>query len=460
MPSKPAAGTSLNLTASISSGLLYAYPCDALPETEMVSGASTTVAGSPSPTQINDATFGLGYQNLKVAFEFIGTQLTAGFCKGLAKYSILALCRVATVPASNVADTYVHDCPSDTASSSRLFLAVSNSRYGVTGIKWMVRVKTGTSTSPSRDVHAGAGGTTVTDNTLWKVIFTFDSDADLFTLYLNGVQEAQLAVAEVPIVNTNPYAPPRFLTLTNGYDECNGSIHGVHFWNRVLTAAEIAALTVDPWLMYRATVTGSGATGGRKPSAAVSGTYTPPAKTGTVAVTAAQPAVVGSGTWTGASRTGTATVAAARPSVAASGAWTPASRTGTAAVTAARPVVQLSGTATAPGHAAVVAKKSTVAAAGTYTSPDKTGTVALLAALPVVSAAVLYTPPPKVGTVTLAGPAPTIASVGAYTPPNKTGTAAVTARRPLVAAAGEMIRVLPPPSGAAIRVVNWLRPAS
>ncbi len=84
----------------------------------------------------------------------------------------------------------------------------------------------------------------------------------------------------------------------------------------------------------------------------------------------------------------------------------------------------------------------------------------MLAALPVVSATANYTPPPKTGSATLVASAPSVVSAGTYTPPDKTGAAAVTARRPLVAATGEMIRVLPPPSGAAIRVVNWLRPAS
>ncbi len=126
----------------------------------------------------------------------------------------------------------------------------------------------------------------------------------------------------------------------------------------------------------------------------------------------------------------------------------------------ARSAAMLSEGTLIPNGGSVAAAKATLSAAGAYAPPEKTGTASVVAAAASVALQETCGPPTKIGATTVTGPAATSASSSTYTPPAKTGIGTVAARRPAVGASGEMIRILPPPSGVSIRVVNWLQPAS
>ncbi len=251
--------------------------------------------------------------------------------------------------------------------------------------------------------------------------------------------------------------------------------------------------------------TGTGAVAAAKAVASASSTYTPPVKTGTGAVAAKAAALSGSATYTTSEKTGAAAVATKAAVLSTSGTYTPPTKTGTAAVAAVKAAMAGTGSHVPPGGAAVTAKPATVAASGTYTTPTKTGTAAVASVKAALSGSCTYTTPTKTGTVAVVGKQASVsitgnyiapitgtaavagkkgsasisgtfqsvstgtvavagkraaaAASGTFTPPPYTATGAVASRRASVSGSGEVVRPFPAPPGAAIRVINWLRPA-
>ncbi len=251
----------------------------------------------------------------------------------------------------------------------------------------------------------------------------------------------------------------------------------LHWTTADATARQIIYLAIGPSITGTAAVTaakaslsasgsvtppaiaGTGAVSAKAASLSGSGIYTTPARTGTGAVTAAAATLSASGTCYP-RFTGSAAVAAANGAVSSSATYTPPEKTGTAGLVAAAASVDGSGTYQPPGGGAVVAAPASLAASGSYAPPEKTGTAAVAGARAALSASGTHTPAEKTGDAAVAAPAAVIAASGVVTGPTYTGAASVTAKRASASAAGAITRSIPPPSEAAIRVINWLRPAS
>ncbi len=123
---KPPAGSPLDPSGAYYSGLTYVYPINSLTDTELVSGASTTAAGSATPIAATSTAFGSGFANDETANKNINTGLTAGFAKNLSRCAFVACVRTgASLPAAGTFHFYLQDAVADVSGTTRLALVVA-----------------------------------------------------------------------------------------------------------------------------------------------------------------------------------------------------------------------------------------------------------------------------------------------------------------------------------------------
>lgn len=250
---KPPQGTLLDRAHPLSKQLAYAYLAYGRNVgTDVASGFPTPFGpGVTAPTVGFASRFGMGWANDATGNRNIQTGLTAGWTKNQTYYSVALLGKVLGTPGAAAEHDWLMESVSDSSSTTRFKVHISNGLNGTTGIKWGVTFRSGLAAGTGRNINAGAGGTTVAAGQEYVLVFTFDSVADLYTLYLNGYQEAQLSVAESAIANTDPAAPPFFLSSTASTGGCNGVINAVYVWpGRVLTKNDVQTLAVQPYGMF------------------------------------------------------------------------------------------------------------------------------------------------------------------------------------------------------------------
>lgn len=272
---KPPQGTPINRGHPLAKQLAYAYVGYGRNAGRELAAAFPTAfgPGTTAPTVGFTSRFGMGWANDATNARNIQTALTPGWTKNQTYYSVAMLCKVLGTPGAAAETDWLMEGVSDAAGTTRFKVHISNGLNGTTGIKWGVTFRTGLAASTARNVNAGAGGTVVAAGQEYVLVFTFDSVADLYTLYLNGRQEAQLAVAESAIANTDPAGPPFFLSSSSSTGGCNGVISAVYVWQgRVLTPNDVLALQLRPYGMFDGIVRRVIAQSGRAFTQALTGT--------------------------------------------------------------------------------------------------------------------------------------------------------------------------------------------
>lgn len=247
----PGVPTRIDPGSALARGLTFAYlPLNySLREPNLVTGV-VSAPGTTNPTFHYLPRVGLGWESVSTDVnQGINTLATLGLIRGLSAFTVMVHGRNVITPADGVRAPYLFEPVADNG-FTRLGLEIARNTGAVVGTKVNVVFRTGTSAGTARFVNAGAGGTTLISGDVFVMHFTFDSVADLYTLYLNGVQEAQLSVAESAIADTSPFFTPRLLGNTGAAP--SGVVFRANVWNRVLSLGEMWQ-TVDPqtrWDLY------------------------------------------------------------------------------------------------------------------------------------------------------------------------------------------------------------------
>lgn len=249
--SKPPTGARVNGGHSLSQGLAFAYLSQGMHAgVEPISRYKFTPRSS-IPTVGYSSKFGAGWMNSATANCGLVTNHPNGWTRNQTYFSCAAFIKVAAVPGAAVHHTYVFESVADSTTTIRFAITLNNGALGATGLKWGVNFRTGAAASTRRDVTPGAGGTTVAAGDEACLVFTFDSVADLYTLYLNGRQEAQLSVAETAVANTVPLQTPILAGTTEVGSDPNGALSAFYVWQgRVLTATDAFNLTQNPYDLW------------------------------------------------------------------------------------------------------------------------------------------------------------------------------------------------------------------
>ena len=198
------------------------------------------------------ALFGPGWRNVaNTAIKLLVSNSAFSYFRGQSNFSIFWLVRPITVPAAAASQIYFSE-PVANNTNPRLNLTLTNGLIGATGVKWTVSFRTGLGNSTQRNVNGGAGGTVVVAERYYRVAFTFDSNRDTFRIYVNGLLDGTLNVAENPIADTaNETVRTRFLVNSADVSPCDGLVYLMYVWKGLtLTAGEIAEISNDPYSIF------------------------------------------------------------------------------------------------------------------------------------------------------------------------------------------------------------------
>lgn len=219
---------------------------------DVLTGRQVTHRAVATPVRYAPTTrFGVGFgHNVSTCGSGCPTALTwmPGAARGQKKFTVAMMARVITLPNAGSNAFYYWESVNNTTTDNRLLIAQTNGSLSQTGNKWVAAFRTGTSASTNRIVGPGAGGTTVVADSDYFVVFTFNSDTDIYNLYLNGKLEATLSVAESSIADTDPSNTPGLVSSSTGTNAAAGTICGLYLWkDRELNAIEVAQLNSQPW---------------------------------------------------------------------------------------------------------------------------------------------------------------------------------------------------------------------
>lgn len=247
---KPGAIAGINRAHPLAQGLSNVLiPTFSNRERDLISGSLTSPL-TTAATLEGTSRFGVGWRNDATSNKGVATGEASGYCKGQTYFSFACLVRLIATPSAAQNIPLFQECVANSVSSTRLGLFITNGSLGSTGIKWDVTFRTGTSASTARNVNAGAGGTTAVAGGEYAIVFTFDSVADVYNLYINGYLEATLSVSESAIANTDPNSTGTFLNGTAVGSSTNAILSAFYFWKgRVLSAAEAAQINADPYAL-------------------------------------------------------------------------------------------------------------------------------------------------------------------------------------------------------------------